>query len=111
MNRIRNLAAGLLCFTGIIHVARLSIPQLDAVFDTMVVIFGMVYLITGGLLFGNNRTAYYLGAIAPLIGFCGGMVGMLTNPTTRTMWMAFLSTIDAVIVLSCFYLIKRKRST
>jgi uncharacterized membrane protein (DUF2068 family) len=111
MNRIRYLTASLLCLTGVIHVARLGIPQSDAVFDTMVVIFGMVYLITGGLLFRNNRTAYYLGAIAPLIGFCGGMVGMLTNPTMLSMWMAFLIAIDAVIVLCCFYLIKRKRST
>ncbi len=107
MNRIRYLAAGLLCLTGVIHVARLGIPQSDAAFDTMVVIFGMVYLITGGLLFRNNRTAYYLGAIVPLIGLCGGMAGMLTNPT---IWMAFLIAIDAIIVLSCFYLIKGKRS-
>ena len=111
MNRIRNLAAGLLCLTGIIYMARLGIPKSDAAFDTMVVIFGVAYLIIGGFLFRNNRTAYYLGSIAPLIGFCGGMAGMLTNPTMRTMWMAFLIGIDAVIVLSCFYLIKRKRST
>ncbi len=108
MNRIRYLAAGLLCLTGVIHVARLGIPQLDATFATMVVIFGVVYLIVGGFLFLNSKTTYYyFGAIVPLIGFCGGMVGMLTNPT---IWMAFLIAIDAVIVVSCFYLIKGKRS-
>ena len=108
MNRIRYLAAGLLCLTGVIHVARLGIPQLDATFVTMVVIFGVAYLIIGGFLFRNSKTAYYFGAIVPFIGFCGGIVGMLTN---LTVWMAFLTGIDAVIVLSCFYLIKRKRST
>jgi len=82
--------------------------QLDATFITTAVIFGVVYLIIGIFLFRNNKTAYYFGAIVPLIGLCGGLVGMLTNPT---MWMAFLIAIDAVIVLSCFYLIKRKRST
>jgi len=108
MNRIRYLAAGLLCLTGVIHLARLGIPKLDAAFDTMVVIFGIVYLIIGGFLFRNSETAYYFGAIVPLIGLCGGIIGLLTNLNG---WMAFLTGIDAVIVLSCFYLIKRKRST
>ena len=107
MDRIRYLAAGLLCLTGVIHVARLGIPQLDATFASMVVIFGVAYLIIGGFLFRNSKTANYFGAIVPLIGLCGGMAGMLTNPT---IWMAFLIAIDAVIVLGCFYLIKRKRS-
>jgi len=106
MNRIRYLAAGLLCLTGVIHVARLGIPQIDATFVTMAVIFGVAYLIIGGFLFLNNKTAYYFGAIVPLIGFCGSMVALLPNPT---IWMVFLITIDAVIVLSCFYLIKWKR--
>ncbi len=110
MNGIRYLAAGLLCLTGIIHVARLGMPQSDSVFDNMVVIFGMVYLITGSLLFRNNRVGYYLGEIAPLIGFLGGMGGMLTNPAMLSMWMTFLIAMDAVIVLSCFYLMKRRRS-
>jgi len=105
--KIRYLAAGLLCLTGVIHIARLGIPQLDATFVTMVVIFGVAYLIIGGFLFWNNKTAYYFGAIVPLIGLCGAMVGVLTN---FTIWMAFLITIDAVIVLSCFYLIRGKRS-
>jgi len=87
MNQIRYLAAGLLCLTGVIHVARLGMAQLDATFITTAVIFGVVYLIIGIFLFRNNKTAYYFGAIVPLIGLCGGLVGMLTNPT---MWMAFL---------------------
>ena len=107
MKRIRYLAAGLLCLTGIIHVARLGIPQSVAAFVTTAVIFGVGYLIIGGFLFRNSKTAYYFGAIVPLIGLCGGMVGMLTN---FTIWMAFLIAIDAVVVLSCFYLIRGRRS-
>ena len=112
MDRIRYLAAALLCLTGVIHAARLGIPQSDATFVIVAVIFGVAYLIIGGFLFWNRRTAYYFGAIVPLIGICvgflGGIVGMLTNPT---IWMAFLLTIDVVIALSCYYLIKKKRST
>ncbi len=106
MKGIRYLAAGLLCLTGIIHVARLGMAQLDTAFVTAI-IFGVVYLIIGIFLFRNNKTAYYFGAIVPLIGLCGGLVKMLTN---LTIWMAVLIAIDAVIVLSCFYLIKRSRS-
>jgi hypothetical protein len=108
MNRIRFLAAGLLCLTGVIHVARLGMAQLDATFVTMAVIFGVAYLIIGGFLFRNKKIAYYFGAIVPLIGFCGGLAEVLPNPT---IWIAFLMAIDAVIVISCFYLIKGKRST
>jgi len=111
MNRIRYLAAGLLCLTGVIHMARLGIPKSDTVFDIIVVILGTIYLLVGGFLFRNIKTAYYCGAIVPLIGlvigFWGGIVGVLKNVTA---WMAFLTGIDAVIVLSCFYLIKGKRS-
>ena len=111
MDRIRYLAAGLLCLNGLIHVTRLGFPPLDATFVTVVVIFGVAYLIIGGFLFRNSKTAYYFGAIVPFIGLCvglyGGMVGVLTNPS---IWMVFLIILDAVIVLNCFYLIKAKRS-
>jgi len=46
MNRIRYLAAGLLCLTGIIHVAQLAMAQLEASVIIMV-IFGVAYLIIG----------------------------------------------------------------
>jgi uncharacterized membrane protein len=105
MNRIRYLAAGLLCLTGIIHVARLGLADAPVV---IVVVFGVAYLIIGGLLFRNSKIAYYLGAIVPLIGLCVGPV-ILTNPPI--LLAAFLGAIEIVAVVSCFYLIKRKRST
>ncbi len=77
MNRIRYLAAGLLCLTGIIHVARLGLADAPVV---IVVVFGVAYLIIGGLLFRNNKIAYYLGAI------------------------------EIVVVVSCFSLIKKSWS-
>jgi hypothetical protein len=111
MNRIRYLAAGLLCLNGVIHLARLGFPPLDAAFVTVVVVFGAAYLIIGGFLFRDSRTAYYFGAIVPFIGFsvglCGGLMGLLAKPSA---WMVFLSILDASIALSCLYLIKAKRS-
>jgi len=104
MNRIRYLAAGLLCLTGVIHVARLGLADAPAL---IVVAFGVAYLIIGGLLFRNNKTAYYLGAIAPLIGLCVGPV-ILTNPPILV--AALLGAIEIVVVINCLYLIKRLRS-
>jgi len=103
MNRIRYLAAGLLCLTGVIHVARLGFPPLDATSVIVVVVFGAAYLIIGGFLFLNSKTAYYFGAIIPLIGLCVGPV-ILTNPPIP--FAAFLGAIEIVVVVSCFYLIK-----
>ena len=104
MKRIRYLAAGLLCVTGIIHVTRLGLADAPAV---IVVVFGVAYLIIGVLLFRNNKKAYYFGAIVPLIGLCIGPL-ILTNPPIPL--VAFLGAIEVVVVLSCFYLIRGKRS-
>ncbi len=104
MNRIRYLAAGLLCLTGVIHVARLGLADAPVL---IVVAFGVAYLIIGGLLFRNNKTAYYLGAIAPLIGLCVGPV-ILTNPPILV--AALLGAIEVVVVINCLYLIKKLRS-
>ncbi len=103
MNRIRFLTAGLLCLTGVIHVTRLGLADAPAL---IVVAFGVAYLIIGGLLFRNNKTAYYLGAIAPLIGLCVGPV-ILTNPPLLV--AASLGAIEIVVVINCLYLIKRLR--
>jgi len=112
MDRIRYLAAGLLFLDGIIHLARLGMPPLDAIFVAVVVIFGAAYVIIGGMLLWNNKRAYYLGAIVPLIGLCvglcGGIAGVLKNPSIG---MIFLMILDAVIVFTCFYLVKKRRST
>ena len=104
MNRIRYLAASLLCLTGIIHVVRLGMADAPVV---IVVVFGVAYLIIGGLLFRNNKIAYYFGAIVPLIGLCVGPV-ILTNPPI--LFAAFLGAIEIVVVVSGFSLIKRSRS-
>ncbi len=104
MKRIRYLAASLLCLTGIIHVARLGLADAPVV---IVVVFGVAYLIIGGLLFRNSKIAYYFGAIVPLIGLCVGPV-ILTNPPI--LLAAFLGAIEIAVVVSCFSLIKRSRS-
>jgi len=111
MSRVRYLAAGLLCLTGVIHLARLGIPESGAALDAIVSLFGVAYLMIAGFLFRDSKTAYYFGATMPLIGVgvgvCGGILGMLASPT---IWMACLLMCDLVIAISCFYLARWKRS-
>lgn len=104
MNCIRYLAASLLCLTGLIHVGRLGLVNAPVV---IVVSFGVAYLIIGGLLFRNNKAAYYLGTIVPLIGLCVGPI-ILQDPPI--LFAAFLGVIEIVAVVSCFFLIKSSRS-
>ena len=105
MNRIRYLAAGLLCLTGALHVAQLAVAKLDASV-VIAVLFGVAYLVIGLCLFRDNRTTYYLGAIIPLIGLALATLGMLTHPTLLA---AIFIAIDVVVVLSCFYLIFKNK--
>jgi lysylphosphatidylglycerol synthetase-like protein (DUF2156 family) len=105
MNRIRYLAASLLCLTGLIHVGRLGMVDAPVV---IVVSFGAAYLILGGLLFRNNKKACYFGAIVPLIGLCVGPIILKDPPILLA---AFLGVIEIVVVVSCFFLIKSSGST
>ena len=111
MNRIRYLAAGLLCLTGVIHVTRLGIPSSGASLDVVVPIFGVIYLIIGVLLFRDSRTACYFGAVVPLlgvsVGVLGGILGMMGNPN---LWLACLLAFNLATAVICFSLIRRKRS-
>jgi hypothetical protein len=111
MSRVRYLAVGLLCLTGVIHLGRLGIPESGAASDVVVSLFGVAYLVIAGFLFRDARPAYYFGAIVPLLGICvgvvGGMLGMLGTPT---IWMGCLLTFDLVIAVSCLLLIRWKRS-
>ena len=99
MSRVRYLAAGLLCLTGVIHLARLGIPVSGTAAEVVVSLFGVAYLLIGGFLLRDSRPACYFGAIVPLVGIgvgvVGGMLGMLANPT---IWMACLLTFDLFYV-------------
>ena len=57
MNRIRYMAAGLLCVTGMLHMARLGLTEPSAI---IIEAFGVVYLLIGGFLFLNKKIAYTL---------------------------------------------------
>lgn len=105
MSRIRQLAAGLLCLTGIIHVGRFGMTDAPVV---IVVGFGVVYCILGGLLFRNQPIAYYGGLVVPSVGLCVGPF-VLKNPPM--LLATALGTVEITIVVCCGLLIRNRWST
>ena len=105
MKTIRYLAVGLLLLTGLLHVTQLITTT---VFDGAIlitVIFGIIYLLLGVLLFRGSRIVLWLGAILPLVGLLLASVGMLTKPTILG---GLFMVIDIAIAACCFTLLFRK---
>lgn len=69
MNRIRYLAAGLLCLTGVIHVAQLVVAKLDAS-AIITVLFGVAYLVISFSCFGATRPRTTSGQSCPSSVLC-----------------------------------------
>ncbi len=110
MDRIRYLAAGLLCLNGLLHVTHVGMAGLDAGFVTIATAFGVVYLVLGGFLFWSAGKAVTLGATVPLAGIVVGLVGGLAGPPVRpSPWMALLAALDVAVVVTCFRLIRLRR--
>ena len=105
MNRIRNLAAALLCLSGTIHVTQLFAGR--PVVDTVITVsFGVIYLVIGVLLFRSSRASLTLGVIIPLIGLLLAVAGMLMNPTPLG---AFFIAVDVIVAGCCFYIITKNK--
>jgi hypothetical protein len=105
MNRIRSLAAALLCLSGAIHVAQLFAGR-PAVDTVITVSFGVIYLVIGVLLFRGGRASLTLGGIIPLVGLLLAIAGMLMDPTLLG---AFFIAIDVIVAGCCLYIIARNR--
>lgn len=105
MHLIRQLAAGLLCLTGVIHIGRFGMTDAPVV---IVVGFGVAYCILGGLLFGTRPIAYYGGLIVPSVGLC---VGPFVLPNPPMPLAAFLGTVEITIVVCCALLLRNRWQT
>jgi len=105
MKTIRYLAAGLLLFTGLLHVIQIITTKVIDTATVITVIFGIIYLGLGVLLLRSGRIILWLAAILPLVGLLLAAVGMLTKPT---MLGALFMVIDIAIAACCFTLLFRK---
>jgi hypothetical protein len=105
---VRYFAAFLLVLTGLLHVMSPVLFKLETAALVVMVLFGAAYLIVGGCLCLERKTACYFGAIVPFVGLIFAALGMVTNPAMFSFTTAFLMVIDVVLVATCVYLIRRK---
>jgi hypothetical protein len=108
MKILRMIVAILLIITGILHIViYFRAPGDPGSIGTLV--FGIIYAITGLLLFTKNLYPLYLGVFLPLIGFTISLVKLGFPPLISL--MALLLLIDVIVILSCGYiLIIRKKA-
>lgn len=105
MKTIRTVAAGSLLLTGFLHSIQILLTKVIDPAVIITLIFGVIYLILGFLLFRGNRTLLWITAIIPLVGIVLAVVGMLTTPTVLG---GIFILIDIVISGCCFYLISQQ---
>jgi len=98
---LRLLAASLLIFTGIIHLAMAAIAA-DSPMALGSALFGALYLVLGICLFTSKRIFYYLGAVVTVVGLMVGIyayVAVSPEPVILP-----LAVIDVIIISCCLYL-------
>jgi hypothetical protein len=105
MKTIRNLSAGLLLLSGVLHLASVALVKFEAT-SIITIIFGVAYLLIGFFLFRSGRIILWFGAVVPLVGLLLAVAGMLMNPTL--LGAAFIL-IDIIVSGCCFFLISRKQ--
>ena len=108
MKTLRMIAGILLIITGVLHVV-IYFRGPDDPGSIGTLIFGIIYIITGLLLFTKNLYPLYLGVVLPLIGFTMYLI-KFGFPALISL-MALLLLIDIIVILSCGYiLINRKNA-
>ncbi len=105
MKSIRNLAAGLLLLTGVLHLVSVALVKFETT-SIITILFGVAYLVIGFFLFREGKTVLWFGAIVPLVGLVLAGIGMLMKPTLVG---AFFMVIDIIAAVCCFSLIFRKQ--
>ena len=108
MKTIRYLAAFLLLLTGVLHVS-LTIRNPSDPAALPVLVFGIIYLAVGLLLFLGIKFAKYLGLVFPLIGLVAGF-GIL-GISNWTAMHTLLFAIDALVAICCVSLILKRGNT
>lgn len=108
MKTLRFIAGVLLVITGVIHIA-LFIKAPDNPDNIGLVVFGIIYLIAGVLLFTSKKYPLYPGLVLPLIGMSIYLI-KFGFPTLISI-MTLLLLIDVVVIISCGYLLLKKRES
>jgi uncharacterized membrane protein HdeD (DUF308 family) len=106
MKSIRLLAGILLLITGILHVV-IYIKDPNVSGSIGLLIFGIIYTVTGILLFNRKIYPLYLGLIIPLIGMTLSIM-KFGIPSLISM-LALFKLIGIIVVIYCGYLLLNRK--
>jgi uncharacterized membrane protein HdeD (DUF308 family) len=108
MKTLRTIAGILLIITGVLHIALYSrAPNDPGSIGTLV--FGIIYTITGLLLFTKNLYPLYPGVVFPLMGFTIYLI-KFGFPALISL-MTLLLLIDIIVIIICAYLLLKRKNT
>ncbi|MCJ7446109.1 MAG: DUF308 domain-containing protein [Bacteroidales bacterium] len=106
MKTIRLLAGLLLVISGVLHIAMyFKVPNDPGSIGMLV--FGIIYGLTGLLLFTPKMYPVYLGLIFPLIGMTVALI-KFGFPVLVSM-MTLLYLIDVIVIICCVFLIVNRK--
>lgn len=107
MKTIRLLAGILLIINGILHIV-LYLQTSNNAGSIGILAFGIIYIITGVLLFNNKKYPVYLGIIIPIIGMSLSII-KFGVPELISL-SALFKVIGLLVIICCSYIVvKQKR--
>jgi uncharacterized membrane protein HdeD (DUF308 family) len=107
MKIIRLLAGILLIINGVLHLV-LYLQTSNTAGSNGFLAFGIIYVITGLLLFNKKRYPIYLGIIIPIIGMSLSMI-KFGVPELISLSALFKAIGLIVIIFCCFILVNLKK--
>ena len=105
MKAIRLFAAGLLLFSGVLHLVLAIKGPSDPMFVGSLIV-GIVYFAFGVLISMKKRFAIWLGFIVPIIALA--LSPFMADFKTLDAWEWIILAIDLLVALSCLVLLIKR---
>jgi len=107
MKTIRQIAGLLLLLYGVLHIVEYIITS-DNSGSIGILVFGVIYIITGLLLFNKKLYSVYLGLIMPIIGMT---LSIIKFGLPDLISLSALFKLIGLIVICCcgYFLVKQKK--
>jgi len=106
MKTIRLFAGILLIINGILHIV-LYLQTSNNAGSIGILAFGIIYIITGLLLFNKKRYPIYLGIIIPIIGMSLSLIKF--GVPELISFSALFKVIGLIVIICCVYIIVNQK--
>jgi hypothetical protein len=106
MNTIRFFAGLLLVFNGMLHIyGYLDMPGTPG--RNGILAFGVIYILTGILLFNKKLYPVYLGLVIPVIGMTLSIIKFGVPELVSL--SALFKLLGVIVIICCVYMLVRRR--